>query len=75
MTCGTENRNLIFSMNVDTRRQILRGNLFNPILGIRGSPKDFTPRFDTFVPMGSKEAKAVKGEASRMRFSKPTATV
>ena len=36
---------------------------FNLILGIRGSPKDFTPRFDTFVPMGSKEAKAVKGEA------------
>ena len=33
------------------------------MLGIRGSPKDFTPEFDTFVPMGSKEAKAVKGEA------------
>ena len=64
MIYGTGNRNSTFSIHVDTQA-VLNGHPFNPTADRRGWTEGLHPEFDTFIPMGSKEAKSKKdgGEA------------
>ena len=41
---------------------------FNPMPDIHGSPKGYAKIFETFLPIGSKQAKTVKGEISGVIF-------
>ena len=66
-THGTKTRSLRSSATPNTSA-MSHGKPSNPTRGIPGSPKGLNTEFLTFLPMGSKAAKRMKGEAEGVIF-------